>query len=402
MTLAVSDRHAWVMQSEIRNMTIECNRAGGINLAQGVCDTGVPLAVRRGAEEAMEAGINIYTNFAGLIELREAIAAKQQRFTGMIVDPQTEIIATAGATGAFYCTCLALLNPGDEVIVFEPYYGYHINTIVATGAVPAYLWMSPPAWSFSRADLERVKTPKTRALLVNTPGNPSGKVFSEAEMRIIAEFAADNDLFVFTDEIYEHFLYDGNRHITLATLPGMRERTITISGLSKTFSITGWRIGYCLATARWARIIGYFNDLVYVCAPAPLQIGVARGLLELGDDYYQGLSAEYLAKRDKICDALARAGLAPHVPGGSYYVLADVSNVPGKTSKEKAIHLLHATGVAGVPGSAFYHDEGGENLVRFCFAKDDDVLDDACHRLNRDRNLFKTGGNDETTVRHEI
>ncbi|MCK9362785.1 MAG: aminotransferase class I/II-fold pyridoxal phosphate-dependent enzyme [Syntrophales bacterium] len=381
MTLAVSDRHAWVMQSEIRNMTIECNKVGGINLAQGVCDTGVPPEVRRGAEQAMEAGINIYTNYAGLIELREAIAAKQQRFTGMIVDPQTEIIATAGATGAFYCTCLALLNPGDEVIVFEPYYGYHINTIVATGAVPAYLRMSPPAWSFSRADLERVKTPKTRALLVNTPGNPSGKVFSEAELQVIAGFAKDNDLFVFTDEIYEHFLYDGNRHIALATLPGMKERTITISGLSKTFSITGWRIGYCLADARWAKIIGYFNDLIYVCAPAPLQIGVARGLMELGADYYQGLSAEYLIKRDKICDALTRAGLAPHIPGGSYYVLADVSNVPGKSSKEKAMHLLQQTGVAGVPGSAFYHDDGGDNLVRFCFAKDDDVLDDACHRL---------------------
>jgi len=371
------------MQSEIRNMTIECDKVGGINLAQGVCDTGVPPEVRRGAAEAMEAGINTYTNFAGLSELREAIAAKQRRFTGMIVDPQTEIIATAGATGAFYCTCLALLNPGDEVIVFEPYYGYHVNTIVATGAVPAYLRMSPPAWSFSRADLERVKTPKTRALLVNTPGNPSGKVFSAAEMQIIAGFAEDNDLFVFTDEIYEHFLYDGNRHSVLAMLPGMKERTITISGLSKTFSITGWRIGYCLAAARWARIIGYFSDLVYVCAPAPLQVGVARGLLQLGDDYYQGLAAEYLAKRDKICDALARAGLTPHVPKGAYYVLADVASVPGKTSKEKALHLLKATGVAGVPGSAFYHDDGGENLVRFCFAKDDDVLDDACRRLNK-------------------
>lgn len=383
MTLAISDRHEWVMQSEIRNMTIECDKVGGINLAQGVCDTGVPPEVRRGAAEAMEAGINTYTNFAGLSELREAIAAKQRRFTGMIVDPQTEIIATAGATGAFYCTCLALLNPGDEVIVFEPYYGYHVNTIVATGAVPAYLRMSPPAWSFSRADLERVKTPKTRALLVNTPGNPSGKVFSAAEMQIIAGFAEDNDLFVFTDEIYEHFLYDGNRHSVLAMLPGMKERTITISGLSKTFSITGWRIGYCLAAARWARIIGYFSDLVYVCAPAPLQVGVARGLLQLGDEYYQGLAAEYLAKRDKICDALARAGLAPHVPKGAYYVLADVAGVPGKTSKEKALHLLKATGVAGVPGSAFYHDDGGENLVRFCFAKDDDVLDDACRRLNK-------------------
>jgi aminotransferase len=379
--LKLSERHEWILQSEIRNMTIECSLVNGINLAQGVCDTEVPQVVRRGAQEAIDAGINTYTRYDGLDELRTAIASKQKRFTGMEVDPESEIVVTAGATGALYCACLSLLNPGDEVILLEPYYGYHIHTLIATQAVPVYVPMKAPGWTFSYDDLDQVKTPRTRAMILNTPANPSGKVFTQAEMEIIAKFALNNDLFVFTDEIYEHFLYDGNRHIVLATLPGMRERTITISGLSKTFSITGWRIGYCLSDARWTQTIGYFNDLVYVCAPAPLQMGVARGLMNLGAEYYEGLLMAYSVKRDKICSALSQAGMTPHIPQGAYYVLADMTSVPGKSGKEKAMNLLGKTGVACVPGNAFYHDDGGENLARFCFAKEDKILDEACDRL---------------------
>ncbi|HPC33456.1 MAG TPA: pyridoxal phosphate-dependent aminotransferase [Syntrophales bacterium] len=381
MNLQLSERHAWVLQSEIRNMSIECDRLGGINLSQGVCDTEVPPVVREGAREAMEQGINTYTRYDGLEELRRAIADKQRRFTGMEVDPEGEIVVSAGATGALYCTCLALLNPGDEVVVFEPFYGYHLSTLVATGAKPVYVSLEPPAWSFNMDSLEKVLTPRTRAMIVNTPANPSGKVFSAAELNIIAAWAVRNELFVFTDEIYEHFLYDGCRHVPPALLPGMRERTITISGLSKTFSITGWRVGYALGDARWLQTIGHFNDLVYVCAPAPLQIGVARGLRELGPDYYTGLAGQYLRKRDMICAALAAAGMPPLIPQGAYYVLADVSRLPGADSKEKAMYILRETGVASVPGSAFYHDGGGENLVRFCFAKDDPILAEACKRL---------------------
>ncbi len=381
MKLQLSERHAWVLQSEIRNMSIECDRLGGINLSQGVCDTEVPPVVRQGAREAMEQGINTYTRYDGLEELRRAIADKQRRFTGMEVDPEGEIVVSAGATGALYCTCLALLNPGDEVVVFEPFYGYHISTLVATGAAPVYVSLEPPDWSFNLDSLEKVLTPRTRAIIVNTPANPSGKVFGAAELNIIAEFAVRNDLFVFTDEIYEHFLYDGCRHLPPALLPGMRERTITISGLSKTFSITGWRVGYALGDARWLQTIGHFNDLVYVCAPAPLQIGVAQGLTELSDDYYEGLARQYRHKRDMLCDALLKSGMPPLIPQGAYYVLADVSRLPGSNSKEKAMYLLRKTGVASVPGSAFYHDGGGENLVRFCFAKDDPILTEACKRL---------------------
>jgi len=241
--------------------------------------------------------------------------------------------------------------------------------------------MSPPNWIFSMADLEKAITPRTRGIIINTPANPSGKVFTTDELSMLAGFAAQHDLFVFTDEIYEHFLYDGRRHVAPATLDRMRVRTITISGLSKTFSITGWRIGYCICDERWTQTIGYFNDLVYVCAPAPLQMGVARGLATLEQKYYADLARDYEAKRDKICKSLSVSGLAPYIPEGAYYVLADISKVPGKDSKERAMYLLHKTGVACVPGNAFYHDNSGETMARFCFAKEDDILTEACTRL---------------------
>jgi len=373
------------MQSEIRNMSIECDRMGGINLSQGVCDTEVPLAVRRGAQEAMDRGINTYTRYDGLDLLREAIALKQKRFTGMDVDPQKEIVVSAGATGALYCACLALLNPGDEVILFEPYYGYHLQTLVATEAVPVYVRTLPPDWSFTNEDLENARTVRTRGIVICSPSNPSGKVYTLQELEMISAFAKKYDLFIFTDEIYEHFTYDGRKHIPPATLPGLSERTITISGLSKTFSITGWRIGYCISDSRWTQAIGFFNDLVYVCAPAPLQMGVANGLTSLAPTYYDGLAREYLKKREKICGALSGAGLSPYKPQGAYYVLADISRVPGTCSKERAMNLLRHTGVASVPGEAFYHDDAGENLARFCFAKEDSVLEEIGRASCRER-----------------
>jgi aminotransferase len=355
---------------------------GGINLSQGVCDTEAPMMVRSGAQEAIDCGFNTYTRHDGLDELRKAIARKQNIFTGMSVDHQNEIVVSAGATGAFYCACLALLNPGDEVILFEPFYGYHVSTLVATGGVPIYVPLQPPNWTFSDADLEAAITPHTRGIMINTPANPSGKVFSQDELIRLAGFAGKHDLFVFTDEIYEHFVYDGE-HISPATLPGMDSRTITISGLSKTFSITGWRVGYAICDALWSRAIGFFNDLVYVCAPAPLQIGVANGLMNLEMNYYQQLAVEYHKKREWLCGALTKARLTPFAPQGAYYVLADISCLPGNNSKEKAMYLLKKTGVACVPGEAFYHDVSGENLARFCFAKEDTVLIEACRLLER-------------------
>jgi len=381
--LSFSRRAEGITQAEIRVMTIECEKVGGINLAQGVCDTDVPLPVRRGAQAAINKGINSYTRYDGLAELRQAIARKMREYNGIIADPETEITVSGGSTGAFYCACLALLDPGDEVIVFEPYYGYHVNTLEAVEAVPTYVTMHAPDWQFSREELERAVTPRTKGIMINTPANPSGKVFTPTELHWIADVASEQDLFVFTDEIYEYFLYDGCRHVSPGSLPGMADRTITISGYSKTFSITGWRVGYSVSDARWAQMIGYMNDLVYVCAPAPLQYGVAQGITELVLDFYADLIAEYTGKRDRICRALRSAGLHPSIPQGAYYVLADVSRLPGASSKEKAMYLLHRAGVASVPGDAFFHGTEGGNLVRFCFAKTDEELEEACQRLER-------------------
>ncbi|MGH7593894.1 MAG: pyridoxal phosphate-dependent aminotransferase [Gemmatimonadales bacterium] len=381
MALSLSKRADRITQAEIRVMTLECAKIAGINLAQGVCDTEVPLPVRLAAQAAIDAGINSYTRYDGLAEIRHAIAAKMKHYNGIEADPETEITVSAGSTGSFYCACLALLDPGDEMILFEPYYGYHLNTIEAAGAVASYVTLRPPDWSFTGDDLESATTPRTKGIVVNTPANPSGKVFTRAELECIANFAAAHDLFVFTDEIYEYFLYDGRRHISPGSLRQMADRTITISGFSKTFSITGWRIGYSVCARRWAEIIGHINDLVYVCAPAPLQHGVAVGLSELTQAFYNTLAADYGRKRAMICDALSDAGLTPFVPQGAYYVLADTSRVPGSTSKEKAMHILAKTGVAGVPGEAFYHGPEGVSMIRFCFAKQDAELHNACVRL---------------------
>jgi aminotransferase len=364
-------------------MSVECERVGGINLAQGVCDTGVPLAVRRGAHRAMDQGLNSYSRFDGIPELRAAIGNKMLTYNGIIADPETEITVSAGSTGSFYCACLALLNPGDEVILFEPYYGYHVNTLQAVGAVPSYVTLQVPNWTFTEQDLQDAVTDRTRGLVINTPANPSGKVFSRAELECIAEFATRHDLFVFTDEIYEYFVYDGRTHVSPASLPGMTERTITISGFSKTFSVTGWRIGYSVCRAEWAQIIGCMNDLVYVCAPVPLQAGVAAGIAVLAPQFYSGLQVEYTGKRQLICQALSRAGLTPSVPQGAYYVLADVSRLPGTNSKQKAMYLLARTGIATVPGDAFFHGSEGSSFVRFCFAKPEDVLEEACSRMEK-------------------
>jgi aminotransferase len=383
MPVNLSKRHGLVLQSDIRSMTLECSRVGGINLAQGVCDLPLQPSVANGAREAIVAGINAYTRYDGLPHLRTALAHKYERCYGMALDPDTDIVVTCGATGAFYCACLSVLDPGDEVIVLEPYYGYHVNTIRAAGGVPVFVRLQGSDWALDVDVLAAAVSARTRAIVVNTPANPCGKVFTAAELAAVGALAQRHDLFVFTDEIYEHFVYDGRQHVPAATLAGLAERTITISGLSKTFAITGWRIGYAIGAARWMQAIGYLSDLVYVCAPAPLQQGAACGVDILDRGYYAALAASYQAKRDRVCAALAAAGLSPRVPQGAYYVLADLSAVPGADSKERAMRLLERTGVACVPGGAFYHDGAGDRLGRFCFAKDDAVIDEVCERLRR-------------------
>jgi aminotransferase len=381
--LALSQLAPAVVQSEIRAMSIECDRIGGINLSQGICDTPVPVPVQEAAIQAIHDGYNIYTRLDGIARLRAAIAVKQKRDYALDYDPESEILVSSGASGGFHAAVMALLNPGDEVLIFEPFYGYHVAILKSMRVVPVLVPLSEPDWALDPAALRAAVTPRTRAILLNTPANPTGKVFSRAETEAIAALCQQHDLFLITDEIYEYFVYDGARHIAPAALPGMKERTIVISGFSKTFSVTGWRIGYVCASAKWISAMSYFHDLTYICAPSALQHGAAAGLEQLPHSFYAQLAADHQSKRTRILTALRAAGFEPGVPAGSYYVLASAARIPGKTAAEKARSLLAATGVAAVAGSAFFRPGHGENLLRFCFAKKDHELDDACARLRK-------------------
>jgi aminotransferase len=379
--LALSDLAPRAVQSEIRAMTQECDRVGGINLAQGVCDTGVPAPVAEGAIRAIHDGHNIYTRADGIHRLRTAIANQVEQLHNVALDPAREVLVTSGTSGAYHAVAMALFNPGDEVLLFEPMYGYHSVTLLSMRVKPVPVALTPPDWPLDLDAVRAAITPRTRAMLINTPANPSGKVFTRAEIEGLAALAQEHDLFVLTDEIYEHFLYDGAEHVSPAWLPGMRERTIVMSGYSKTFAVTGWRIGYLLADPKWTQAIAYFHDLTYVCAPAPFQHGVADGIEQLPRDYYLGLARDHDVKRHMLLDALRDA--SPHIPEGAYYILADASALPGRTAAEKARTLLRETGVAAVAGSAFFRSGSSvsENLLRFCFSKKDDALVEACRRL---------------------
>ena len=387
--LHLSDLAPRTVQSEIRAMTVACDNLGGINLAQGVCDTDPPAVVLDGAAKAIRDGHNIYTRLDGIARLRRAVGAQAARTHGMEVDPEREVLITSGATGAFQAALSALLNPGDEVLLFEPFYGYHAGMLRGARAVPVPVALGPPTsqeteWRLDPEALREAITPRTRAMIVCTPSNPAGKVYTLAELEELASVAEEHNLFIFTDEIYEHFLYGDCRHLSPASLPGMRERTILISGFSKTFSVTGWRVGYLIADARWIPSIGYFHDLLYICAPAPFQHACADGVEQLPPSFYTGLAKDHFGKRTVLVDALREAGLTPHVPDGSYYILADTGALRGENAAEKSRDLLSQTGVASVAGSAFFRPGSatGESLLRFCFAKKDKDLEEAARRLS--------------------
>jgi aminotransferase len=367
-------------QSEIRRMTRECERVGGLNLGQGICDLPTPPLVRDGAIAAIRENRSTYSFAEGTRELREAIAGKLARDNGLAADPATEICVTVGASGAYTSAINALLDPGDGILLFEPYYGYHLNAAMVAGLTPEFVTLSPPRFTLREDALEAAITARTRAVVVCTPSNPSGKMFSRDDLSILARVARRHDLLVITDEIYEYIRYDGRPHVPPATVPGLRERTVSIMGLSKTFSITGWRLGYTVAPEAMTRAITLVNDLYYVCAPTPLQLGAAKGF-DAPRSYFDELQSGYQRKRDLICAALQEAGLSPILPEGAYYVLADCTRLGFASSREAAMHVLETTRVASVAGSAFYRGAEGEKLLRFCFAKDDAVLEEACRRL---------------------
>ena len=366
-------------------MTRECNRVDGINLGQGICDLPTPSEILEATSRAVLADKSVYSKFEGIDALRAEVARKSREFNKISqVDEDKNVVVTIGATGALASTIQALFNPGDELILFEPYYGYHLNTLRVGGCEARFVTLEPPEWEVTREHLDAALTSKTRAVLFSNPTNPSGKVWSREELEIIGQFCKDNDLIAITDEIYEYILYSDAEHISLASMPGMWERTITMSGFSKTFSITGWRMGTIVAPEPLAEPIGLINDLFYVCAPTPLQHGLAEGMAALADTtYYEDMARDYEEKRDAFCAALTEVGLTPHVPAGAYYVLADVSRFGKATSKEAAMHILETVGVASVPGSAFFVSPVGETLTRFCYAKDWDTLNAAIDRIKQ-------------------
>jgi len=376
----LSNKVKSIAQSEIRAMSILCNEKNGLNMAQGLCDLEVPQVVIDGTKEALDIGKNIYTSSYGNHNLREAIAQKQNTFynQGISVD---NVLVSAGATGAFYTTAMTLLNEGDEVILFEPYYGYHVSTLESIGCKIKFIKTIPPQYNIDFNYLSSQITDQTKAILICNPSNPSGKVYSKIELNEISEIINKYDLVLFSDEMYEHFIYDDLEYTSALSIDGLREKTVVISGFSKIYSVTGWRLGYAISTKEVIDSASSLNDLVYVCPPAPLQYGVLKGLRELSKSYYLNVAKEHQIKRDKFIKALNAVGLKAEYIQGAYYVLADISMIKGKDDKEKVVNLLNITGIATVPARAFYSNSKDLNLARFCFSKTESDLDEAIQRL---------------------
>jgi aminotransferase len=376
-----SSRIEGLVQSEIRRMSIECTRVGGVNLGQGICDQPVEPLIKEAAVRAIHDDRSIYTRLDGIDELRRRIAAKMRAHNGIACDPDGEVVVSVGSTGAFVTACLAFLDPGDEVVLFSPFYSYHSNILTVCGATLRFVTLRPPDWSFDPEELRAAFSDRPKMVVVNTPSNPSGKVYTREECELIAELCRRHDVLCVTDEIYEYILYDGRRHLSLATLAGMADRTITISGFSKTYAMTGWRLGYAVAQRELAAKMALLNDLLSICAPSPLQHGVVAAF-DLPPSYYEQMARDYTVKRDMTAEACRDAGLEPFVPQGSYYMLADFSRLRFADDQEAARVMLEHAGVAVVPGSSFYANPAdGRKQVRLCYAKKMDDLEEGCRRI---------------------
>ena len=373
-------------ESVIREMTRRSAVHGGINLAQGFPNFPAPAQVKEAAKRAIDADINQYAITWGAKSLRDALSRTYADLYGMRVDPETMLTVTCGSTEAMISTLLAIVDPGDEVVVLEPFYENYGPDAAICGATPNFVPLRPPDFTFDPDELRRAFSSRTKAIIVNSPNNPTGRVFTREELEAIASLCRDHDVIAVTDEIYEHIKYSGV-HIPIATLDGMAERTVTISGASKSFSVTGWRVGWIVAPPELTAGIRKVHDFVTVGAPAPLQEAVAAALA-LGRPYYQELAVEYRARRDLLVRALAAAGFAPNTPDGAYYVLCDIRPFGFQDDTVFAHWLVSEVGVAGVPGSSFFsRKELGQHLIRFTFCKTRDVLDEAGKRLRETKAL---------------
>jgi aminotransferase len=372
-----SAKAARFTESVIREMSRVCAREGGVNLAQGFPDFAAPAPMKDAACRAIQADFNQYAVTWGAPRLRQAIAARTSAYNGLPTDAERDITVCCGATEAMIAALLAVLDPGDEVVIFEPFYENYGPDCILSGATPRMVRLAAPDWSLDETALRAALGPRTRAIVVNTPHNPTGKVFTREELECIARLCVERDLLAITDEIYEYILYDGTEHISLATLPGMRERTITISGLSKTWSATGWRIGWCIAPPEITSAIRKVHDFLTVGAPAPLQEAAADALA-FGPEYFVNLARDYRERRDLLAAVLRETGFGVHLPKGAYYIMTDLVGLTTKDDVSFAMELVAKGGVACVPGSSFFLDPAdGRRSVRFCFAKKRETLERA-------------------------
>jgi len=383
----VSKKASLFTESVIREMTREALKYGAVNLSQGFPDFSAPEDIKRKAMEAIDADVNQYAITWGAKDFRDAIARKTQGYLGVEIDPEREITVTCGSTEGMIAAMMATVDPGEEVIVFEPFYENYAPDAILSDAQPRYVPLRAPEWNFDRDELRATFNKRTKAIIVCNPNNPTGKVFSRDEMEFIAGLCQEYDALCFTDEIYEHILYprDGAdiKHISMAQLDGMKERTVVVNSMSKTYSVTGWRVGYCIAPPEITGAIRKVHDFLTVGAAAPLQAAGAYAL-SLPQEYYDTMQREYQARRDMLLPVLENSGFKTFVPDGAYYIMTDISRFGFSDDVEFTRHLIRDVGVACVPGSSFYSKPAdGAQQVRFCFCKKDETLNRAAERLSK-------------------
>ena len=368
-------------ESVIRGMSMEARAFGAVNLAQGMPDFPAPAELKAAACRAIMADVNQYAVTWGAAELRRAIAEHAAWHLGLDVDPESEISVTCGSTEAMLVALLALINPGDEVILTQPFYENYLPDCILSGATPRFVPLRPPGWSFDPDELAAAFTDRTKAIVLCNPNNPTGTVHTRAELEQVAALCRKWDVVAITDEIYEHIVFDGRPHVALAGLDGMRERSVTIGGMSKTYSVTGWRVGTMIAPPVLTHAFRQVHDFVSIGAAAPLQEAGAVAY-RLPREYYAALAAGYQARRDRLCKALLEVGFDLELPQGAYYVMASIDAFGAADDVTFARHLVREVGVATVPGSSFFVDKSlGRRYVRFCFCKQDSTLDEAANRL---------------------
>ena len=379
----ISYKAAQFTESVIREMTRLALEHGAVNLSQGYPDFPAPDVLKQAAADAIFADVNQYAITWGAKNFRDALVYKTKKFMGIDIDPEREITVSCGSTEAMIDVLLAVINPGDEVIVFEPFYENYGPDAIISGATPRYVQLRQPDWSFDEKELAAAFNNNTKAIIINTPNNPTGKVFSREELQFIAGLCQKWDVLAITDEIYEHIIYDGATHISPITLDGMRERTIVVNGMSKTFSVTGWRVGYIIAPPGITGAIRKMHDFLTVGAPAPLQDAGAVAL-RLPDSYYADLAKHYQQRRDRVMNMLEDAGLNPLLPKGAYYIMCDIGNWGYPNDVEFGRFLVKDIGVATVPGSSFFSDPAsGKDIIRFTFCKKEETLQAAEERLKK-------------------